>query len=81
MKKVQFTTHAEEKSSERNIDKEIIAITIRNPDERLLGRGDTIIAQKEVNEKVLRVVFREEQNYYIVITAYFTEKKRYEVKE
>ena len=81
MKEVQFTNHAEEKLSERDIDKEIVTTIIRNPDERLLGRDDTIIAQKEVGGKMLRVVFREEQNDYIVITAYFTEKKRYEVKK
>ncbi len=81
MKEVQFTKHAEEKLSERDIGKKVVATTIQNPDEKLLGRGNSIIAQKEVSGKMLRVIFREKQQHYIVITAYFTEKKRYEVNK
>ena len=81
MKEIQFTKHAEEKLSERDIDKEIVASAIQNPDERILGRDDTIIAHKGVGGKMLRAIFREEQHHYIVITAYFTTKERYEVNE
>ena len=81
MKEVQFTNHAEEKLSERDIDKEIVTTIIRNPDERLPGRGNTAIAQKDISGNMLRAVFREEQHHYIVITAYFTKKERYEVNK
>ena len=81
MKKVRFTIHAERKISERNIRKDLVTRTIENPDATVGGRENTKIAQKEISKKMLRVVFRENEYDYIVITAYFTEKERYGVKE
>ncbi len=81
MKDVQFTKHAEEKLSERNIDKSLIICTIKGPGERLPGKGNAKVVHRNIGNKLLRVVFREDEHNYIVITAYFTEKERYEVKK
>ena len=31
--------------------------------------------------KMLRIIYRDEENRYLVITAYYTKKERYEVKQ
>ena len=81
MKEVRFTHHATEKSTQRNIGKGSIVSAIKNPDKIEPGRNETKIAQKGIRNRLLRVVFREDEYNYMVITADFTDNERYEVEE
>jgi hypothetical protein len=81
MKEIAYTKHAEEKLVERDISKDIVELTLRMPKEIVLSRNGAKIAHGIVENRLLRVVFRNEVTYYKVITAYYTEKERYEVNK
>jgi hypothetical protein len=73
-----YTTHAEENIDKRRLDKSVIEATIRNPEATEISSLGRRIAQRIISDKLLRVVYeKKEQNVYIVITAYYTEKDRY----
>ena len=55
MKKLKFTKHAEQKLLDRNINKNSVKIAIEKPDELLIGKNNTKINHKVVNNKILRV--------------------------
>jgi hypothetical protein len=72
---ITYTKHAEERIRARKIDKKLIEEAIENPDE--LSENDVKIGHKFMDGKMLRVIFRDSGNTYIVITAYLTYRKRY----
>lgn len=41
------------------------------------GRFGRKIAQKVRGDKLLRVIYEQENNIYIIVTAYYTEPERY----
>ncbi|MDE1823782.1 MAG: DUF4258 domain-containing protein [Candidatus Micrarchaeota archaeon] len=73
----QYATHAEEKISERHIDRHLIEETVLSPDKILTSSSGRKIAQKIIAHKLLRVVYEEKEGVYIVITAYYTKTERY----
>ena len=75
-----YTKHAEERIKMRNIKKKDVEQCIINM-ETVEKRNEVTIAQKTINEKILRVVYRIEDNAYIIITAYLTTRKKYKVGE
>ena len=77
MKDVVFTKHAEEKIAERNITKEIITSTVIEQKDIIPTRSNSKIVHGAVDDKLLRIVFREEVTKFVIITAYLTDKKRY----
>jgi len=77
MKDVIFTKHAEEMIAQREISKETITSTIKEQKDIIPTRGNSKIAHGAVEDKLLRIVFREEESQYVIITAYITDKKRY----
>ena len=77
MKDVIFSKHAEQKVTLRNISKEKITSTIYEQKDVVPTRGNSKICHGYVDDKLLRIVFREEESQYIIITAYLTDKKRY----
>jgi hypothetical protein len=76
MKKIIFTKHAEERLKMRKINEQIIKNALENPDE-IVERDGIKINHKDIEDKTLRVVYREEANCYIVVTTYLTQKGRY----
>lgn len=76
-KEIVFSKHAIEKIMERSIDEKLVSDTIISPEKITDSKGSTQIAQRKIKDKLLRVVFKEEEKYYIVITAYLTGKERY----
>lgn len=52
-----------------------------DPEEIIHSRDNTRIAYKIVGNKLLRVIFKEEKDIWIIITAYLTKKNRYEVNK
>ncbi|WP_457754600.1 DUF4258 domain-containing protein [Thermococcus sp.] len=73
-KDVVFIPHALERMNERGISKELVVETLTNPDkvgEGYLGRK---VAQKNMDGKLIRVIYEEHEDKIIVITAYITSK-------
>ena len=79
--KIIYSRHAEEKIKERRIDKEIVESALLDPEEIIHSRDNIKIAYKIVGNKLLRVIFKEEKDIWIIITAYLTKKNRYEVNK
>lgn len=84
MKEIKYTRHAREKFVvfERHgfeVTGEQVKAAIRNPDQVFSQSGGRFIAQKGITERhVLRVVYRKEEDEYIVITFYPGRRERYE---
>lgn len=52
---------------------------LEKPDNIFDGKKGRKIAQKRINSHVLRVIFEEQTNTKIVITAYKAQSERYEI--
>ncbi|HMB45605.1 MAG TPA: DUF4258 domain-containing protein [Candidatus Methanoperedens sp.] len=73
-----YTNHAEEKLAERKISKREIEKSLKNPDAVLDGRDDVKIVHKLIRDKLLRIAYKSEKDFLLVITAYYTHPERYE---
>ena len=76
MPKIIYTEHAKERMLLRKIKEEDVENAIINFD-HVIEENDIKIFQKKTDDKILRVICRVSGNFYIVITAYFTKKKKY----
>lgn len=75
---IRYTRHALEKLSERTrISKAMIETTLTEPDEVVEGRGRGKIAQRVFDAKLLRVIYKGEDDHVLVITAYLADPARY----
>ena len=72
-----YTNHAIENITERKISRIIVEETIRNPDKVIISKKSRKIAQKVIGNRLLRVIYKEAEKVYIVITVYFTRLRRY----
>lgn len=72
-----YTDYAEETIRDRKISKKIVENAILNPDEIIEGKKGRKVSHKLTGDKLLRVVFEQEAKVYIIITAYYTNPKRY----
>ena len=79
-KDILYTKHAEDMVKLRKISKELVDEALSNPDE-IINQNETKINHKIIGDKMLRVIYKESGNSYIVITAYLTHKERYRVGE
>ena len=82
MKAIEIIPLARRKIERRGIPEAWVGNALRNADEVVAGHGGRSVAQQRRRirrrEKLLRVVFEETQDKYIVITAYLTsDLKRY----
>ena len=75
--KIEYTDHAEENLEERKIPKSLVESALENPDKTLEARSRRKIAQKIINNKLIRVIYEEQQGIYRVITVYYTGAGRY----
>jgi len=66
-----FTHHAQDMLRVREIDRGLVESAIRSPDWKEESDEGIMYAFKRVGQKVLRVVYRCEEKYQIVITAYY----------
>jgi hypothetical protein len=53
-------------------------ISLRNPDAIADSRSDGKIVHKLIRDKLLRIVYKSENDILEVITAYYTHPERYE---
>jgi hypothetical protein len=72
-----YSVHANDSLNERKIPKSLIEQTILSPDKVLSSTKGRKIAQKTFSHRLLRVVYKQTENTYIVITAYYTKAGRY----
>ena len=74
---ITYTNYAEETLRDREISKDNIEAALMQPIMVTEGKKGRKIAHKIFGNRLLRVIFEIEANAYIVITAYYTEPKRY----
>ncbi len=76
MKKVEIIPIAERKSKKRGIKREWIEDTITNPMQVVDGYGGRKVAHKKFlinnREYLLRVIYEETEEMYIIVTVYLT---------
>jgi hypothetical protein len=82
MKEVGIIPLARRKMARRGIPESWVTDVVRSPDQVVQGHGGRFVAQQRRTvrrrEKLLRVVFEETEENYVVITAYLTSDiKRY----
>ncbi len=73
----EYTVHAEERIRKRKLDKLLIEDIIKNPSTVTILKYGRLIAQRAFKQKLLRVVYEKREGIYIIVTAYYTEYKRY----
>lgn len=71
---IQFTKHALNQIKLRNIEKTDINNTLKNPDKVLKDAFGNFIAQKKIDDYLLRVVYQYKKDIKKIITAYKTTK-------
>lgn len=74
MKTIIFIQHASDRLKERGISPEAIEETIRNPDYLDFGDEKRRVAQKLMSGKLLRVIYEDEKDAIVIISAYSTSK-------
>jgi hypothetical protein len=76
MKEIEIIPLARRKMERRRISEAWIGEALRNPDQVVQGHGGRSVAHRRrtirSREKLLRVVFEETEDKYVVITAYLT---------
>lgn len=76
MKRIEIIPIAEKKSKRRGIKREWIDDAIINPVQVVEGYGNRKVAHKKLRcgdkEYLLRVVYEETEEAYIIVTAYLT---------
>jgi len=76
MKQIIFIQHALDRLKERGISKELVIKIIRNPDGVDPEIATRNIAYKLIEGKLIRIVYDEEEESIVVISAYSTSKVR-----
>lgn len=66
-----FTQHALLKLKQREIKRNLVLETLKNPEKILSSRNDREIAFRKFGKLYLKVVFRKEQNNIVVITQHW----------
>lgn len=75
-----ITAHARERMEKYGLSEELIFDCLMNPALIIGGYDGRKIAQKLLNDYVLRVVYEETDGFYVVVTAYKTKRDRYEIQ-
>lgn len=74
---IRYTRHAEERVNEREIPKSLIELALKKPDKTIEARFRRKIAQKAINNMLIRIVYEEKKGIYNIITVYYTKAERY----
>ncbi len=77
VKKIVVSDHAKERIKKYGFEEVFVVEIIEQPDEVVDGYGGRKIAQKKLNDYILRIVYEEYENELLVITVYPAEKERY----
>ena len=71
--KIRYTLHALERIKQRGIYKELVEECLEKPDRTLLEE-DTYRCIKKINDRVLVVIYRKDNDTILVITAFVSTK-------
>ena len=72
-----FHPYALYKMQKRNINRQKVQKTLEKPDSVVSGKWGRKIAQKIYGRYLIRVIFEEQEDKILVITAYPTKPERY----
>lgn len=75
--KIIYSDHAKQNMVERRISNKEVETTILNPEKLTDSKKGRIIAQKTIGNRILRVVYKETEKVYIIVTLYYTKVGRY----
>jgi Domain of unknown function (DUF4258) len=64
-----FLSHAEVQMEDRGVSAEQVVRTVIEPDRLRIGRFGRFIAEKDFGARILRVVYNEGQDEYVIITV------------
>ncbi len=85
---VVFSEHAIFEMQRRQIDKQSVANMVKNPQQKILSKKERVIVQEkyvdydENKEMLLRIIGKEKEGVFYVITVYKTSKiEKYWIKE
>ena len=81
MKKVIFVQHALDRMKERSITEEQVKSTLKYPGINDCKNEKRKIAQRLIEGRLLRVVYEEEDDAIIVVSAYCTSRVNKYIKE
>jgi len=76
-KRIVFHPYALYKMGKRGISSADVEETLRSPHSIVQGKLARMVAQRIHGEYLLRAVFEEYGDYYLVITAYLARPQRY----
>lgn len=68
--KLRFTHHSQFRINERGISIEEIKLVIKHPDFSDTAFGDKTKVNKEIEGKILEIVYKKDGNDIVIITAY-----------
>ena len=77
--KTRITKHAKERMQKYGLSEVSVMDTLQKPDILIDGHSGRKIAQRKLNDYVLRVIFEKRSDDIVVITVYKARRKRYEV--
>ena len=69
MKPIQYDRHAKRRMKDRKVNQEEVELTIKNPDFLKQSIKGRINAFKFINERYLRVTFKEALDQFFIITV------------
>jgi len=72
-----YSDHARANMTERRISNHVVEDVVVNPEQITDSRRGRKIAQKTVGNRLLRVVYKEAEKVYIIVTVYFARIGRY----
>jgi translation initiation factor IF-3 len=75
--RIVYSEHARQNMLERKIHERLVAGALSFPDKIILSRKGRKIAHKKFGNRLLRVVYKETDKVYIIVTVYFSRSDRY----
>lgn len=76
---MRITGHARKRMERYGISESLVQDAMEEPDSVVAGHSDRKIAQKNLNDYVLRVIFEEEKDINVIVTVYKAKSERYEI--
>ena len=74
--KIVYTRHAQEMMIMRGISSSLVEECVQNPDKTMLGRNGKVLYLKDLGKNYLKVIVKQEDSTFLVITFHWLEKRR-----
>jgi len=73
---IDYYPHALEQLAQRELEKQVVEEALLKPDEIVEAKFGRKAVHKHAGKKVLRVIFEEKNNVYMVVTVYYLKANR-----